>query len=300
MSCSEWLSIAVENEDYVKCALCSVIRLNLKQHLKSHDLTAEEYQNAYGPTLCEKSRKIKAKLQNWNWVARAKENDSEKYEQWRNDLGEKISDGIMASPSAREARRQNLARLNRTPESRKRSSDIAKLTSARPEIQEQRAKNLQRWRDENREEFYEKCVKAMHRTYQTLPERRLFELILERFSAHNFKRNQQIRRVEKFKSVKSGTRQIDVYDREHKIVVEFDGIYHFRPIRGQELLETVTVKDKELNDALVSEGFVVIRISYDQFDYKQGGHFNEDCVQRVVECISKGESGLYLIGEAYA
>lgn len=77
------------------------------------------------------------------------------------------------------------------------------------------------------------------------------------------------------------------------------GFFHFKPIQGAEKLEHIKRKDRELNSVLSSEGLIVIRISYDQFDYKQGGRFNENCIARMIQLIERNEPGLYLIGEAY-
>ena len=60
----------------------------------------------------------------------------------------------MKSDSAREARRQNLSRLNKTQGFRERSSDTAKKTSSRKDIKDKRSEQLATWRENNPEEFY--------------------------------------------------------------------------------------------------------------------------------------------------
>jgi len=299
LKCEKWFETSILGEDYVKCALCEFRARQLTQHTKrEHGFTKKEYIEKFGPISCSAASKVRSQTNkvNGNWFGRASD---ERREEWRQGLGEKISAGIMSSPSARVARRQNMTKRNQSEEGRKLSSETAIRTSARPDIQKKRAAALQKWRDENREEFYEKCTRAMHRTWQSVPECRLFELLIDRFPEHGFKQNQQIRRTGKFRTVKSGTRQIDIYSRDHKVVVEFDGIYHFEPVRGADHLSHIQAKDQELGEVLSAEGFLVIRVSYDQFDYKQGGYFHANCVQHMVKLVSKGEPGLHLIGESY-
>ena len=102
---------------------------------------------------------------NGDWISRAKERGEDLTEYFEK-LSCKISEGIMKSDSAREARRQNLSRLNKTQEFRERSSETAKKTSSRKDIQDKRSKQLAKWRENNPEEFYEKCTSVMHKSWQ--------------------------------------------------------------------------------------------------------------------------------------
>lgn len=290
---------ATEGEDYIKCALCDFVGRSIKNHVKNkHGLSKDEYQQRHGSAICKKSQVRYSETENYNWVERAKENDPDKFEEWRSNLGEKISEGIMKTPSARRTRRKNMTKWNKSSEGRLVSSIAAQETSSRPEIQEQRAENLQRWRDENPEEFYKKCIVKMHSAWKSKPETCLGSL-LDTLYPGQFAKNQRFKSRTHIKTTKSSTRQIDLWDKKNKIVVEFDGVYHFKQIRKDQLLENVKKKDKELNTVLPSLGFTLIRISYDQFDYKQGGNFNANCIARMIELIERKEPGIYLIGEAY-
>jgi membrane-associated HD superfamily phosphohydrolase len=57
----------------------------------------------------------------------------------------------MNSPEERQRRSKLLGSLNKTAKFRKKSSDTAKITSARKDIQERRSFNLKKWRDNNKE-----------------------------------------------------------------------------------------------------------------------------------------------------
>lgn len=138
----------------------------------------------------------------------------------------------------------------------------------------------------------------MVQSYQSHPERCLYELV-NNFYPERFKRGQQIRRIGKFVSVKSGTRQIDILDSSNKIVIEFDGPRHFFNLSKIDQLTHIREKDAELNRVLVEEGFTVIRVSFDKFSYTHGGKFDNVCVQSLKDAIEQHEPKLTLIGDLY-
>ena len=206
--------------------------------------------------------------------------------------GEAKSKGILASASARNVRSQNLAAINRRPERRRRSSEVAKETSARFEVIESRTKNLRRWRENHPDDFYAKCTRVMIDTKQSRPEKKLFEQLCS--SLPNIKRNQRIYNVEF--STLSKRRQIDIFDAVAKIVIEYDGPVHFKPFFGEERLAKVRKSDLELNDVLVKNGFKVIRVAYDQY---VKGAFGEDCIKKIIDATQSSGFELCLIGESY-
>lgn len=296
--CLVWKNKAAEGVDYVECKICGVFGRSITSHIKTHDLSKTEYEEKYGPTVCSNSKTKYSETGNYDWINREKAKvHSEKYEAWKANLGEKISEGIMNSDSAREARRQNLSSLNRTDEFRERSSRVAKKTSSRKDILQKRSNQLKEWRKNNPDEFYEKCTSVMINSWKSKPELALFEIVKSNYPA--FKKNQQLRRVNKFKTTKSGKRQIDIMSLDNKIIIEFDGVHHFKNIHGKDVLEKNKSKDKELNSVMVTEGWTVIRVSYDQYSYKSGEGFKSGVISRICELIESKERGLFLLGEAY-
>jgi very-short-patch-repair endonuclease len=260
-------------------------------------LNRADYETQHGSIICQSSKNLYKDSKNYDWINREKSRGND-LSDWKEKLSEKISQGIMNSQTARQARRDNLSNLNRSKEFRERSSETAKKTSSRLDVLEQRTMKLKKWRDENTELFYDSCVKKMISSYQSIPEQKLFDLIDTDFPLR-FKKNQQIRRIGKFISVKSGTRQIDILDLQNKIVIEFDGPRHFFNYAKQDYLMAQKVRDEELNRVLVGEGFTVIRVAFDQFSYKNSGKFNDSCLQLIRNTIVKQEPGLILIGDAY-
>lgn len=298
--CKIFLEGAAEGIDYVKCKVCGYIGKSIIAHVKKkHFLSKKEYQEKYGETVCKNSRSAyseTAKI-NGDWIKRAKKRGEDLTEHFAN-LGDKISAGIMKSETAREARRQNLSKLNKTQEFRERSSKTAKKTSSRKDIQEERSKRLAKWREDNPEEFYAKCTSVMHNSWQSKPEMQLFKIISKLFP-DLFKRNQQLKR-KKFITTKSNKRQIDIMSLENKIVIEFDGIHHFKSVFKENKNFNNTVKrDQELNKVLVEEGWTVIRISYDEYDYKDNGTFNQKTLDEIANIIDKRDRGLWLFGKSY-
>lgn len=276
--------------------MCGVIGKSITSHIKSHNISKSEYEKKFGPTICQSSKKRYSETQNYDWIKREKEKGND-LKEWREKLGKKTSEGIMNSESARAARRANLTRLNKTKEFREKSSKTAKQTSARKEILEKRSRQLKEWRENNPEEFYNKCTSVMINSWKSKPETQLFEILNKKYSF--FKRNQQLRRVNKFKTTKSGKRQIDIMSLENKIIVEFDGVHHFNNIHGVEVLKKNIKKDNELNFVMVAEGWTVIRVAHDQYSYNSGGVFSEDSIKRIFNLIDNKERGLFLIGASY-
>lgn len=250
-----------------------------------------------------KFQERKKELNNWNWQEKFKNSDDpeerRRFDEWRGNLGPAISQGVLASPSAREARRQNFSKLGKSELMRQVASNTAKKTSARPEIITQRTENLRRWRDTHPEEF-QAITSKMTGTFQSKPEKMLYEWCCQTFPALDFKQNQQFRRIGKITTTQSGKRQLDIYSRSHEIVVEFDGVWHFKAIKDQNTLIKIQIRDLELNRVLPEEGFTLIRVSYDQFKYGRGGYFLESCLERIRGIVLSGEKGLFLIGDAYA
>ena len=111
-----------------------------------------------------------------------------------------------------------------------------------------------------------------------------------------FKHNQLIMRRGKFVSTKTNIRQIDIYAKDQKIIIEFDGPFHFKPVQGVDVLAHVRMKDNELNTVMTAEGALVIRVSYDMF---KRGKFSDDTLAQIERLVSSNSRGLYQIGSLY-
>lgn len=294
--CQEYVNSAIEGVDFVRCKICGEIGKSISSHVKKHDMSKKEYEAKYGPIVCKKTKSNYSDTKNYDWIKREKEKGND-LKEYREKLGKAISKGVMNSDSAREARRQNLSSLNKTEAFRKRSSEVAKKTSSRKDILENRTNQLRKWRENNPDEFYEKCTSTMINSWKSKPELHLFELLNKKYSF--LKRNQKLHRRGKFLSTKSNIRQIDIMSLENKIIIEFDGVCHFKNIFGDDVLETNKKKDKELNEVMKNEGWTVIRVSHDQYSYKSGQGFKKECLDEVTKIIETKERGLFLIGESY-
>ena len=281
--------------DFVVCGICDLRGYSLKAHVKrEHGLTKKQYEDDYGPAVCQSTKQRYSNSANYDWINRAK-SEGRDLSEWKQKLSVGITAGVMASPTAREARRQNLTRLNQTAEFRAKSSETAIRTSAREDVQRARSHNLDRWRKNYPDVFMTRCFQRMLTVKSTRPEKILYQEVCRMFPAV-FKHNQLIARRGKFVSTKTNVRQVDIYSRDQKIIIEFDGPFHFKPIQGEAILAHVRVKDNELNTVMTSEGALVIRVSYDMF---KRGKFSEDTLAQIESLVSNNARGLYHIGSLY-
>lgn len=264
----------IEDMDYVKCRLCTYKARTLIKHLKrQHSLSKDEYGYEVVATACLKKQSEAGKI---NGAGH----------------GEAKSKGIMASDSARSARSKNLASINKRQERCEQSSEVAKQTSSRQDILGARAEKLARWRKSNPDDFYKKCTSIMIGMLQSKPEKKLFEQ-LSAFIP-NLKRNQRIYSINF--STLSHRRQIDMLDKEQKLVIEFDGPVHFKPLFGDEAYAKIKKCDLELNNVLVDMGYKVIRVSYDEYVKKA---FSDTCIANIIDLVKSLEAKLHLIGKSY-
>lgn len=218
--------------------------------------------------------------------------------EYKKNMSRSVSLAIMADPVDRARRREVAKRgLNRWAVSevgRRKASEIAKITSARPEILQMRTEQLRKWRVEHPEEF-SRTVEKFSSSFQSRPEIELF-LWLNNLD-QSFKRSQFLK-DDRFET-KTKKRQIDILSSTKKCIIEFDGPYHFRDIGNKKFLD-VQKKDSNLDDIASSLGYSVIRVSYDQYSYSRvDGGFERECLERLKELIEKGVPGVFKIGEMY-
>ena len=290
----------VEGVDYVECRLCKFVALKITQHVRTkHGLTKEEYEKLYGSVRCAVTANnysaVNAK--NGDWIRRKKES-GEDLTEYTKKMGVAVSHSIMSNPEERRRRARLMGSLNKTPKARERSSTVAKLTSSRPEILERRTTALRNWRNENWEDFYEKCVKrfSFSEIRMSNPEVCL-RSILENIQGYNFVWSQVIK-SDTFEN-KSKRKQVDFGDKTLRVYVEFDGIHHFKCFKIREDFERTQRNDVALDDHIEKHGWTLIRISYDQYDPKSKFLFKESCLKMLYEILQNPTPGVHRIGLAY-
>lgn len=108
----------------VECRICGVKRHSLKNHIKTHGVSVEEYEEKYGKI--ELSDKAKQNYSQQNKINAAmgieKQRERLKDPEYKKWYGEKISSSILASEKALETRRQNMIKLNKSEEQRNKAS----------------------------------------------------------------------------------------------------------------------------------------------------------------------------------
>jgi hypothetical protein len=286
--------------DRIKCQLCNFLGKTLSKHLtQTHKISKDDYLQRFPEssiTSYASQTLFKKRGQNFAWLKRAKDRGDD-LTVYKKKMGDAVRTSIMNNPIERVRRSEQMAINNRTPQARELSRNTAKKTSARPEILVARTARLARWRDTHFDEFYEKCIKAMHSTWHSKPELILFSLLSD-IDGYVFKHNQVVK-SEIFTN-KSHRKQIDIADKAMRVYVEFDGIIHFEPrIKGEKALSDTKRMDCLLDEHVTLHNWTLIRISYDQFSYKDGGKFNEDCLRQLFELLKDPKSGVYRIGKAY-
>lgn len=301
VECKKENAKLTEGVDFVVCKICNFHAQNLSIHLKKiHKLDKEQYD---GKVISDKSHQAYSD-NHFQYIKYAKENNIDLTEYWG-----KVSNGVKKSlennleESARRA--QVMTKINQSDVMRKKASDTAKNTSARPEIQIQRARQLKKWRDENPEEFYEKCVSKMINSWHSKPEIILFKYV-SNINGFCFKRNQRVKSEIFLSSTKE--KQVDMCDKEKRIYIEFDGALHFLPKFGIDALMKIQNYDKLLDAHISNHNWLLIRISYDQFIYStksinkvkhDASYFKQECLDKIVKILNNKIPGIYKIGDAY-
>lgn len=253
--------------------------MKITQHVKNiHGMTKEEYVAQHGPVIASASSRNYAKNENWNWIEREKANGNDLAE-YREKMSKSVSEAIMTDPEERKRRAELLGELNKREDFRKRSSDTAKVTSARPEIIEARVKRL------------------VNNFKPTKPEQAIERFIEENFPKLGFKRNQQLFNKRFFLVNASHIRQIDFMSKENQIMIEFDGGFHFKQCNFNDLDQSIA-KDKELNLSAPRLGFVLIRIGASCYSYSKED-FSDECKEKLKIAVVQQQPQVVLIGSEY-
>jgi hypothetical protein len=286
----------VEGVDFVVCNICGWHNKKLAGHLRiDHGLKPDEYS---GQVLCENSKHKYESVakENGNWIERVKER-GEDLSEYLNKMGSAVRESILSNPEDRKRRAVVMGDVNRSDVMRKKSSDTAKKTSARPEVLEQRSANLKKWRDENPDDFFDKCTsKMLNTTRHSKPEMLLFDIVVGR-QDYKFKLNQVVK-SNRFIS-KSKRKQVDIGDKLRRVYLEFDGELHFKQTKLDQL-DKAQIKDKLLEEYIAEHGWVLIRVGYDQFSYRKSDYgFKKECLERVFEILDNPTPGVHRIGDVY-
>lgn len=311
--CEKKYKELVFNEDYVVCNICGFHCKSLGIHItKKHDISYQEYKKRYNfeKLTCEKtSEKYKNLPQTqFTWIEKAKQN-GEDLTEYRKKISEGVKEAINNNPEELKRRSELMSKINEklqnNEEYKKALSERAKITSARQDIQVKRSAQLKNWRDNNIEIFHNKCVKKMLKAFQSKPEIALYKFLCTKDN-FSFKRNQFIH--SNLLTNKSSKKQIDIGDKNKRIYIEFDGILHFEPKFGEDNLERIKQKDREIEQHISKHNWTLIRVSYDQFKYstktinkikEDASYFKPECLEQIQQILNDNKPGIYKIGEAY-
>ncbi len=293
-------------KDYVICSICGLHAKSLGIHISQiHNIDVKEYKKTNN-IICENSSNTYKKSieENGNWLQKAIEQGVDLTEYW-SKVSKGVKESILSNPDEIKRRSELMATINKTDHMKKKASETAKLTSARPDILEKRSEQLKKWRDDHREDFHNKCTIPMINSFQSKPEKILFNN-LSKLENFNFKQNQFIK--SKIFTSSSNKRQIDIIDIGNRVYVEFDGMVHFKPIYGEEMLLKTKIREKEVENVILSNNWTLIRVSYDQFVYstkkinkikQDASYFKPECLQKIAEILKENKPGVYKIGNAY-
>lgn len=248
----------------------------------------------YGPMLApaSKDKYSNASKSRECWITKRKEAGDDLHE-YREKMACSVSRAIMSNDNERARRSKQLGELNRRQDFRDRSSKAAKKTSSREDILAMRTQNLAKWRKNNPEAFQETIRKILAKKISR-PEAALYQLCKD-VLGDEVKAQIQIQHP----MIPSATKRarVDIGHREKKILVEFDGPFHFKPIMGQEHLEHRKLRDLAVEKYAVERGYLLIRVSYDVYDK---GNFTSDAKNMITEALhSSKRSEVIRIGSMF-
>lgn len=295
----EIIAIGLESGTLVKCALCEEVGSSLALHVrKIHNIDKKEYIKIHGPVLASASREkySKASEENGNWIVKAKERGDDLTEYWQK-VSAGVKSAILNSPEERERRSKLLGSLNKTDAFRKKASETAKKTSARKDIQQNRAAQLKRWRDNNRQEHYSRCTANMHK-YKSKPEKILCSIVSSQYPDKNFINNKFIKDDSFLCVNKTGNKQVDIISFSVSIAIEFDGILHFKEI-WPDSLRKINMKDRLFCNYCIDKNITLIRVSLDTYSYKSGQGFSQSTLDKLKSIIDNPTPGIHFVGKSW-
>jgi hypothetical protein len=291
----ERIKIGLEVGTLVKCALCEEVGASLAIHVrKVHNLDKKEYVKIHGPLLASASKEkySKACEYNSNWIERAKER-GEDLTEYRKKVSNGVRAAIMNSPEERQRRSKLLGSLNKTAAFRKKSSDTAKITSARKDIQERRSLQLKNWRDNNKEKFLLAASKLFSIKKKTKPEVAIDRWLIENYNGV-FKYSQFF--YSKTFNTISSKKQVDFLSCDRSIIIEVDGPLHFKESFDQ--LKKTREKDIALSRYSIVNKKCLIRISFDCWA-QSTGNFSQSTLDKVKQIIDNPNIGVHFVGKSW-
>lgn len=272
--------------NYVECRLCKFAGCKITQHVTNeHGVSKVDYEKKYGSTICIESSKRYGETDNGNWIER-KKSAGEDLSEYKTKMGLAVSNAIMSNQEERLRRSTLLGALNKRQDFRDRSSKIAKITSSRLDVIENRTLQLKRWREEYPEKFQAAIEKAL-KVSSSRPEKLLFEICKEIFGDDTVS---QLQIRHPLIPTKSHRARIDIANKCLKVLIEFDGPFHFKPIMGEEHLNVRKARDIAVEKYAIENDYVLIRISYDLFDGKKFDESVLNCLRNVFtmkSCVVK-------------
>lgn len=168
---------------------------------------------------------------------------------------------LICQEKRRDIRIQTCKDLVHTEQMREKYSQTAKKTSLRSDVQQERAKQLKRWREAHPEEFAAIRHKAHASPKRSKMESWLAPHLLEKGFVRNVRLRCGAERIVK---------QVDFVCREQKIVIEIDGPWHFLPIRSTQQLLIVQKRDRMLHQEMMTRNWRLIRLSMECFKGNTG------------------------------
>lgn len=179
---------------------------------------------------------------------------------------------------------------------RENQSETAKKTSARADVQAERAERLKNWRDNNPEEFYEKCTSKAFASAKrkTKPEKWFHKYADKNLQEYTLKYSQSL--YSEKMNTKSNRKQIDFMSKDRRVWVEIDGPLHFKTDYYQ--YSEIKRKDLIVNQIANNKDIILIRISFDQWNEKTG-IFKQSALDKIQEILKEDKPGIYKIGKEY-
>lgn len=136
-------------------------------------------------------------------------------------------------------------------------------------------------------------------TWFSKPEKMLFAYLVA-LPEFDFRFNQVV--ISKTFDWNSKRKQVDMADKSKNIYVEYDGPFHFMPCGNEARLLETKKRDDLLNKYIEDNKFIIIRISYDQFNDRKkikNSFFNEECLVELNKILNEKIPGVYKIGNKY-
>lgn len=263
-------NVGVDLNEYCKGCIekytckCGKIFINIREHKKQ----------------CEDYKKFRSDVNRLNSLKAAekiKNMPKDELAIYYKAIGEKVSATIAAGGEKEKERRRSVANkgltlYNKSERGRKKSSETAKITSARPDIQQRRGELLNNL-----------CV--------TKPEKDLLDFVNS--INKSFKRSKSI--YSELFSCKSKRRQIDVYSDELKIFIEYDGPLHFKETSWKDDIYARIERDNEIEFYSIENRICLIRISFDQYS----NDFTSNCKEFIRNIMLDCKPGIYRLGKMY-